>query len=217
MSRIAVILNLGGNIPSGRYSYEDLRTACERSAQDGKTVFEYFLRGDVPPTAGIEDYFTGAKVWQGQDGYDLYFYVDERVKLRDGVVTEFLGNVEFFKEAILTAQARYEGTREVTAGGFSRSGRPVFPDSVLPVPCYSFTDDILMVMSSVRKKIGLPDDCRSVEEYAKNAKKSGIPRVVIPGEMSTTGRRHIKKQKFWFKFLGYFRNLRAQLGGEYGE
>ena len=121
---------------------------------------------------------------------DLILWLSSPFLIKEGTVLSFIENSEFLGHRALLVGTVTGRSGAIVHGGWSRKGRLVEPDPVIPVPCHTFDPCFLMFPGSILRKLSSPSDIfrNSFYEYAAGSRlvQAGIPRVVAPGIAAVT-------------------------------
>ena len=187
MPKVAVIIS----ILDGNASYDSCLEECQKQidavASEGRYSFSLFLNNE-----GAEGYQT---VWKkaGEDGAELFFWLDHDLMLSDGALASFLENSEFLRHKAVIAGTVSRPDKGLLFGGRGRRGRLIEPDPTIPVPCHYFDMSLVLVPEYAFNRLESPSDFfrKSLMDYGYGSKvaKAGVARVVAPGIMARTGRK----------------------------
>ncbi len=121
----------------------------------------------------------------GEKDYDFYLWLNDDISLKDGAIAALLENSSF-----LAGKAIIVGTAEDSSGALSYGGRTkslkiITPDETIPVPCYCFNGNLVLVPRHAYKILGNLDPHYHHSfgdyDYGVRAAKAGVTRVVCPG------------------------------------
>jgi len=127
-----------------------------------------------------------------KEDYDFYLWLNCDTYFVEGALATLMETSEFLRHKAIVA-----GTVKFTAydqsyGGRTKSGKNVLPDPVIPVPCYTFNGNLVLVPKAVYEVLGNLEEKYhhgfGDYDYGARATKAGIPRVVAPGILATCER-----------------------------
>lgn len=117
--------------------------------------------------------------------YDFYIWLNDDIRLREWALAAMLETSEFFKHRAIVAGTAVDSEGRYSYGGRTKSMKIVEPDPVIPLPCYMFNGNLVLVPRSAYQILGNLDDAYSHSfgdyDYGVRALRHGIPRVVCPG------------------------------------
>lgn len=117
--------------------------------------------------------------------FDFYLWINDDIRLREGAIRSMLENSEFFRHKAIVTGTAADQNGDISYGGRTRSMRLIEPDPTIPVPCYLFNGNLVLVPKAAYATLGNLDPSYSHSfgdfDYAVRASKHGIPKVVCPG------------------------------------
>ncbi len=141
--------------------------------------------------------------WQEatKQDFDFYLLMDYSLELKDNALDSILETSRFLKNrSIVTASilGYYKDLKEATNktlelkhGGRNKQLRLISPNEIIPLSCFSFDSNLLLIPKYVYEKIGTLDpkyDLMATYHYAKRAKNANITRVVAPKILAVSNR-----------------------------
>lgn len=127
-----------------------------------------------------------------KDDPDFYLWLNDDTILHEGALSSLMENSEYLgHKAIVVGTCSTLGG-ELTYGGRTKTHKIITPDDTIPVPCYTFNGNIVLVPKSVYMVLGSLDPRYHHSfgdyDYGVRAVKAGIVRVVAPGILGTCSR-----------------------------
>lgn len=185
---VAIIITLADDGKEGAtVCLEECQRQTEALAATEEYSFTTFLNDE-----GVAGY---QKVWErvARHGFDFYLWMDSDLMLEEGAFASFFENSFFLRHKAVIAGTVSDLSGNLLAGGRSRHGRLLEPDSVIPVPCHLYDMTFTLVPEYAVRHLENPSDIfrPSLLDYGYGAKvaKAGIARVIAPGIMARTGRK----------------------------
>lgn len=120
-----------------------------------------------------------------REDFDFYLWLGSDVLLADKALSVLLETSGFLSHKSLIAGTIADESGKELYGGRTRKNKIVLPESVIPVPCYTFDGKLVLVPKAVYAELGNLDP-RYVHaygdyDYGVRAVNLGITRVVAPG------------------------------------
>ena len=120
-----------------------------------------------------------------KDSPDFYLWINDDTLMREGALASIMETSKFLRHrAIVVGTCQGEGT-SLSYGGRDRRGRIVPPDNDIPVPCYTFNGNLVLVPSFVYGVLGNLEPryhhTFGDYDYGVRAVKKRLARVVCPG------------------------------------
>lgn len=132
--------------------------------------------------------------WQeaAKDSPDFYLWINDDTMLLDGAFATVLENSRFFRNKAIVVGTAVDSRGAFSYGGRTRSNRIVEPDQKIPVPCYTFNGNLVLVPRYVYGILGPLDRYYHHSfgdfDYGVRAFKAGVARVVAPGILARCNR-----------------------------
>lgn len=126
--------------------------------------------------------------------YDYYLWMNDDVALREGALAAMLENSGFLADKAIIAGTAEDSAGLLSYGGRTKSLRIIRPDDTIPVPCFCFNGNLVLVPRHVFKTVGNlePRYHHSFGDYdyGIRAAAHGISSVVCPGILCVCDRNH---------------------------
>jgi len=127
-----------------------------------------------------------------KEDYDFYLWLNVDTILVEGALAILMETSEYVRHrAIVVGTVKFTSL-SLSYGGRTRSGKIVSPDPVIPVPCYTFNGNLVLVPKAVYSVLGNLEERYhhgfGDYDYGARAAKADIPRVVAPGILATCDR-----------------------------
>ena len=117
--------------------------------------------------------------------FDFYLWVNDDIRLREGAIASLLENSEFFRHKAIVTGTAVDQEGNISYGGRTRSMKLIEPDPTIPVPCYLFNGNLVLVPKAAYAALGNLDPSYRHSfgdfDYAVRAAWENIPKVVNPG------------------------------------
>ena len=132
--------------------------------------------------------------WDEASGTDprFYLWLNDDTTLRPGAFECLLENSKFFRNKAIVVGTTVDSSGAYSYGGRARNNRIVEPDSKIPVPCYTFNGNIVLVPRYVYGILGTLDRAYRHSfgdyDYGARAFQADVPRVVAPGILGECNR-----------------------------
>lgn len=121
---------------------------------------------------------------------DFYILLSSKIRLEEGALETLMENSKYLRHKALLVGSVADAGGNIVAGGRTKKGKTVLPDPLIPVPCYNFEGDLVLVPKAVYSKLGMLDKIYNYKfadyDYGVRAYKVGIQRVVAPGILAKT-------------------------------
>ena len=118
-------------------------------------------------------------------GYDFYLWLNDDTVLKPGARAMMMETSEYLRHKAIVAGSCQASDGTLSYGGRFRSNKLVEPDPVIPVPCYTFNGNLVLVPEAVHKVLGNLEPFYQHTfgdyDYGVRARKAGFARVVAPG------------------------------------
>lgn len=209
-SRIAIMMT----VFNSREKVHAFLENCYRQIDAMKGIFHYEFEiyvvddGSIDGTAeDIRDSFPqvhlikgdGNQFWnQGmrqawetaaRQDYDFYIWTNVNTVIRDGALAAIMDNSQHLGNKAIIAGTAIDDEGNLSSGGRTRTNKVVEPESVIPVPCFTFNGNFVLVPRYVHRILGNLDPhyhhALGDMDYGVRACKAGIARVVAPGILAT--------------------------------
>lgn len=117
--------------------------------------------------------------------FDFYLWINDDIRLHEGAIASLLENSEFFRHKAIVAGTAVDQDGNISYGGRTRSMKLIEPDPTIPVPCYLFNGNLVLVPKAAYSVLGNLDPSYTHSfgdfDYAVRAAWKDIPKVVCPG------------------------------------
>ena len=124
--------------------------------------------------------------------YDFYLWLNDDTLMKEGALAALMETSGFLKHKAIIAGTCENSVGELSYGGRTRSNKLIAPDPAIPVPCYMFNGNLVLVPKAVYEVLGSLEQKYQHTfgdyDYGVRAVKAGIPRVVAPGVLATCDR-----------------------------
>ena len=122
------------------------------------------------------------------DDPDFYCWLNDDTLLREGALSVLLETSLFLRHKAIVVGTAMGADGALSYGGRTRSNKVVEPDPVIPVPCWTFNGNLVLVPRAVWKVLGnlepLYRHSFGDYDYGVRALKAGVARVVAPGVLA---------------------------------
>ena len=123
---------------------------------------------------------------------DFYLWLNDDTMIFKGALSVLLETSSYLKHKAIVVGTAADSSGKLSYGGKNRSDRLIVPDKEIPVSCYTFNGNLVLVPSSVYRKLGTMDIIYSHSfgdfDYGIRADKAGITSVVAPGILARCDR-----------------------------
>lgn len=193
---------------------EDCLRQIDAMAAEEKYSFSIYMVDDGSTdgtSEAVEKLFPGVKVIRSGGGlfwnqgmrlawntaaaekdYDLFLWLNDDVRLKEGALSVVMETSEYLRHKAIVAGSAEGADGVLTYGGRTKSGKLIEPDPVIPLPCYTFNGNIVLVPSAVYSVLGNLEEAYHHSfgdyDYGVRALKHGIQRVVAPGRLAVCDR-----------------------------
>lgn len=120
-----------------------------------------------------------------KENYDFYLWLNDDTLMKEGALACLMETSSFLRHRAIVAGTAENAAGALSYGGRSRSGKLIEPDPAIPVPCYTFNGNLVLVPSYAYRILGNLDEHYHHSfgdyDYGVRAAKAGIVRVVAPG------------------------------------
>lgn len=127
-----------------------------------------------------------------KDSPDFYLWVNDDTILLEGAFEILLDDSQFFRNKAIVVGTAANSSGELSYGGRTKNNRIVEPDTKIPVPCYTFNGNLVLVPKYVYDILGPLDHRYSHSfgdyDYGVRAFRAKIARVVSPGVLARCDR-----------------------------
>lgn len=187
MLKVAIIITIVDPSDKNPGCLEECQRQIDAIQAEERYAFSIFMNtaGEI----GQESIWTQTS----KEGYDFYLWIDNDLQLAENALTVFLENSEFLRHKAIIAGTVASPDKMLLFGGRTRRGKILKPDPIIPIPCYLFDNDLVLVPSDALMRLDAPEELlhRSIIDYGCGAKaaRAGIPRVIAPGILAETNRK----------------------------
>lgn len=119
------------------------------------------------------------------DGQDFYLWLKDDIVLEDKALAIIMETSAFLRHRAIVAASGENMAGMQVCGGRNRSGGLISPDPAIPVPCYTFDGNLVLVPSHAYKVLGNLDEHYRHRfgdlDYGARAAKAKVVRVVAAG------------------------------------
>lgn len=119
------------------------------------------------------------------DGQDFYLWLNDDTMMKEGALACLMETSSFLRHKAIVVGTAENADKELSYGGRTKSGKLIEPDPAIPVPCYTFNGNLVLIPAHVYKILGNLDPHYSHSfgdfDYGARAYKADIVRVVAPG------------------------------------
>ncbi len=186
MLKVAVIITVVDPADKPPGCLEECQRQIEAIQAGEHYLFSIFM--NTAGEAGMRDIWTQAS----KEGFDFYLWLDSDLRLAENAISIFLENSEFLRHKAIIAGTVKGPDGTLLFGGWSRRGKLLEPDPIIPVPCHLFDNNLVLVPAAALSRIEDPGELlhRSILDYGCGAKavRAGVPRVIAPGILAETFR-----------------------------
>ncbi|MBR1871598.1 MAG: glycosyltransferase family 2 protein [Bacteroidales bacterium] len=127
-----------------------------------------------------------------KDEPDFYLWLNDDTILAEGALAVMLETSEYLRHKAIVVGTATGEDGSYSYGGRMRSNKIVPPDPVIPVPCYTFNGNLVLVPKAVYDALGNLEPAYHHSfgdyDYGVRALKKNITRVVAPGVLATCDR-----------------------------
>lgn len=216
MARVAVLITVFNRREKTLQCLETLYRQADAFKADGKYDFSVYMVDDGCtdgtsdsvrehfPQTNIIRHPQGGLYWArgmrlawseaSKEDFDFYLWLNDDTLLLDGALASLMDNSEFLRhKAIITGTTRGSGG-ELTYGGRTKNNKIIEPDPAIPVVCYMFNGNIVLVPRFAYDLLGnlspVYHHTFADYDYGVRAHKAGISCVVAPGISAICERDH---------------------------
>lgn len=153
-----------------------------------------------------------------EDGQDFYLWINDDTYMNEGALAALMENSEFLRHKAVIVGTAANSAGVITYGGRNKARKLMTPDPVIPVPCYLFNGNLVLVPKSVYDVVGNLDPVYHHSfgdfDYGVRARKHGIDCVLAPGILAVCDRDHglEKWRDIAYPLKERFRYLRSPKG-----
>lgn len=123
---------------------------------------------------------------------DFFLWVNDDTTLLEGKLAVLMETSEFFRHKAIVVGTCTDKNDNLSYGGRTRSGKIIAPDEAIPLPCYTFNGNLVLVPRSVYRILGNLDQVYRHTfgdyDYGVRAYRKDVPRVVAPGVLANCNR-----------------------------
>lgn len=129
-----------------------------------------------------------------KEDYDFYLWINDDTFLLDGALATLLDNSEFLRHRAIIAGTSRDSRGNLSYGGRTKNNKLIEPDPAIPVICYMFNGNLVLVPKYAYTHLGNLSPAYHHTfgdyDYGVRARKNGIPCVVAPGILAVCDRDH---------------------------
>ena len=123
-----------------------------------------------------------------RDNPDFYLWINDDTMLREGALATLMETSEFLRHKAIVVGTAAGADGALSYGGRRKSDKIVEPDATIPVPCWTFNGNLVLVPQAAWKVLGNLDPLYRHSygdyDYGVRAAKAGVTRVVAPGVLA---------------------------------
>ena len=123
---------------------------------------------------------------------DFYIWINDDTFLPQNALRTLMETSSFLKHRAIVAGSAEDSAGRLSYGGRTKYGKLVTPDPTIPVPCFTFNGNIVLIPSYVYRILGNLDEHYQHGfgdyDYGARAAAAGIVRVVAPGILGECNR-----------------------------
>lgn len=127
-----------------------------------------------------------------EDKPDFYLWLNDDTMLKDGAIACLMETSTFLKHKDIVVGTTENTDGQPSYGGRSRYNKIIEPDPTLPVSCWTFNGNIVLVPYNVYKELGNLEERYQHSfgdyDYGARAQAKGIVCVVAPGILGVCDR-----------------------------
>lgn len=127
-----------------------------------------------------------------EEDFDFYLWLNDDTLMHEDALAILLETSEYLRHKAIIVGTAVSDEGQLSYGGRTKSNRLVEPDPVLPVPCYTFNGNLVLVPKSVYGILGNLEPAYQHSfgdyDYGVRALRKGIARVVAPGILASCNR-----------------------------
>ncbi|MBQ8069268.1 MAG: glycosyltransferase family 2 protein [Bacteroidales bacterium] len=172
------------------YLVDDGCTDGTSEAVEGKYPQVHILKGD-----GNLFWNQGMRLaWSeaAKEDYDFYLWLNDDTVLVEGALESIMETSQFLRHKVIIAGTAVNPEGEFTYGGRNRYGKIIEPEPTIPVPCYTFNGNVVLVPKYVYNILGNLEEkyhhTFGDYDYGVRAVKASVQRVVAPGTVCVCSR-----------------------------
>jgi len=211
--RIAILLSVFNRKDKTLECLTNVYRQIDSLASQGEYSFDIYLNDDMSTdglSEAVKEKFPSVNIIRSEqeqfqyrglrmawlqaakNDYDFYLWLDYDLNLNEGAFAELLENSNFLRHKALIVGSVNSIEGKLMYGGRSKSGKLIAPDPTIPIPCYTFDGDLLLVPKYAFDLLGTVDEeyqqSLADYDYGSRAVKAGINRVIAPGILATCDR-----------------------------
>lgn len=123
---------------------------------------------------------------------DFYLWLNDDTVLKPGALAALLENSTYLGHRAIVVGTAEDHSGALSYGGRTKYGRIITPDPVIPVACYLFNGNLVLVPAYVYKRLGTLDRVYTHSfgdfDYGVRAAKQDLTAVVAPGVLAVCDR-----------------------------
>lgn len=174
---------------TGPYSFDIYLVDDGSSDGTAEAVREKFPQVKLTEGSGNLFWNQGMRLaWDNashEKDYDFYLWVNDDISMKDNAIASLLENSAFLGGKAIIAGTAEDSAGVLSYGGRTKSLRIIVPDKTIPVPCYCFNGNLVLVPRYAYSILGNLDPSYHHSfgdyDYGVRAAKAGVARVVCPG------------------------------------
>ena len=116
---------------------------------------------------------------------DFYIWINDDTFLEQNALSTLMETSNFLKHKAIIVGTAKDAEGNLSYGGRTKSGKVVTPDPTIPVPCWTFNGNLVLIPSYVYRILGNLDEHYQHSygdfDYGVRAAAANIVRVVAPG------------------------------------
>lgn len=123
---------------------------------------------------------------------DFYIWINDDTFLEQNALGTLMETSNFLKHKAIVVGTAEDSEGRLSYGGRTRYGKLVTPDPTIPVPCWTFNGNLVLIPAYVYRILGNLDEHYQHSfgdfDYGARAAAANIVRVVAPGVLSKCSR-----------------------------
>ncbi len=216
MARIATLLTVYNRREKTLKCLEACFLQIDELKADGRYDFDVYLVDDGctdGTSEAVKEAFPQVKIIRRADGnlywnggmrlaweeaarqdYDFYLWINDDTFLLDGALSVLLDNSGFLRHRAIIAGTAKDSKGNLSYGGRTKNNKLIEPDPAIPVTCFMFNGNLVLVPKYAYDRIGnlspVYQHTFGDYDYGIRARKNGVPCVVAPGILAICDRDH---------------------------
>ena len=123
---------------------------------------------------------------------DFYIWINDDTFLEQNALGTLMETSNFLKHKAIVVGTAEDSEGRLSYGGLTRYGKLVTPDPTIPVPCWTFNGNLVLIPAYVYRILGNLDEHYQHSfgdfDYGARAAAANIVRVVAPGVLCKCSR-----------------------------